>query len=265
MRKACRAEIGERVARALGHGPLEGFDARKPAQLSGGQQQRVALARALVFNPALVLMDEPLGALDKQLREQMQIEIKHIQKDLGLTVVYVTHDQSEALTMSDRIAVFNEGSCSSSTSPRTCMSARLNTFVAQFIGENNRLAGTVLSISPDGSCSVTVDGGQTVAARRSTSRGRDRPTVLSIRPERVAVTPGEGECESVLQARVEELIYHGDHARVRLDLPGNLGFVVKLPHAQAGISLQTGDIVEIGWRGADCRALDGRQGTTTGG
>jgi putative spermidine/putrescine transport system ATP-binding protein len=265
VRKASRAEIGDRVARALGLVRLKGFDTRRPAELSGGQQQRVALARALIFNPVLVLMDEPLGALDKQLREQLQIEIKHIQKDLGLTVVYVTHDQSEALTMSDRIAVFNEGSIQQLATPADLYERPLNAFVAQFVGESSRLAGTVRSISPDGSCSVTVDGGQTVAATAVNISGPGSRTILSIRPERVAVTPSEGECETVLQARVEELIYHGDHTRVRLDLPGSLGFVVKLPHARAGTSLQTGDMVRIGWRGADCRALDGRQGTTTGG
>ena len=113
-----------------------------PAQLSGGQQQRVALARALVFEPELVLMDEPLGALDKQLREQMQLEIKHLHEQLGVTVVYVTHDQSEALTMSDRIAVFNDGRIQQLAPPEELYERPANAFVAQFIGENNTLVGT---------------------------------------------------------------------------------------------------------------------------
>jgi putative spermidine/putrescine transport system ATP-binding protein len=112
---------------------------------------------------------------------------------------------------------------------------------------------------------VAVEGGQTVAATAVNISGPGSRTVLSIRPERVVVAPKEGECETVLQARVEELIYHGDHTRVRLDLPGSLGFIVKLPHARARAALETGDMVRIGWRGADCRALDARQGPTTGG
>ena len=145
VRKVGRSEVGERVARALDMVELAGFGARRPAQLSGGQQQRVAVARALVFEPKLVLMDEPLGALDKQLREQMQYEIKHIHERLGVTVVYVTHDQSEALTMSNRIAVFNDGVIQQLRHARRgSTNAPLNAFVAQFIGENNRLRGTVL-------------------------------------------------------------------------------------------------------------------------
>ena len=120
---------------------LENLAHRRPAQLSGGQQQRVALARALVFNPQLVLMDEPLGALDKRLREQMQLEIKHLHETMGITVVYVTHDQSEALTMSDRIAVFNDGIVQQIDTPDALYEHPVNSFVANFIGENNVLAG----------------------------------------------------------------------------------------------------------------------------
>ncbi len=128
-----------------------------PTQLSGGQQQRVALARALVFEPELVLMDEPLGALDKQLREHMQFEIKHIHESLGVTVIYVTHDQSEALTMSDRIAVFNDGVVQQlATPPRLSTSGRENSFVAQFIGENNTLPGTVETVA-DGHATVRLE------------------------------------------------------------------------------------------------------------
>ena len=125
---------------------LSGFESRRPAQLSGGQQQRVAVARALVFEPALVLMDEPLGALDKNLREEMQYEIKRIHENLGVTVIYVTHDQSEALTMSSRIAVFNDGVIQQLATPDVLYEKPENAFVAQFIGENNRLRGTVASV-----------------------------------------------------------------------------------------------------------------------
>ena len=142
-----RAEREGKIARALDMVQMGAMGARRPAQLSGGQQQRVALARALVFEPDLVLMDEPLGALDKQLREHMQFEIKHLHDQLGLTVVYVTHDQSEALTMSDRVAVFNEGRIQQLAPPEELYERPSNSFVASFIGENNKLGGIVESIS----------------------------------------------------------------------------------------------------------------------
>ncbi|MEO1397806.1 MAG: ABC transporter ATP-binding protein, partial [Pseudomonadota bacterium] len=142
-----KVEIETKVARALAMVELHEMGGRRPAQLSGGQQQRVAVARALVFDPSLILMDEPLGALDKQLREQMQYEIKHIHENLGVTVVYVTHDQAEALTMSDRIAVFNDGIIQQLSSPSDLYENPQNSFVAQFIGENNRLQGRVKQVS----------------------------------------------------------------------------------------------------------------------
>jgi len=137
---------------------MEQFVERMPSQLSGGQQQRIALARALVFEPQLVLMDEPLGALDKQLREHMQYEIKHIHESLGVTVVYVTHDQSEALTMSNRIAVFNDGIIQQLASPSVLYERPDNSFVAHFIGENNELPGIVDSVS-DNVAEITLSGG----------------------------------------------------------------------------------------------------------
>ncbi len=151
VRRMPRAKIAERVQRALAMVRLEAFSERRPAQLSGGQQQRIALARALVFEPSLVLMDEPLGALDKKLREQMQIEIKLLHERLGLTVVYVTHDQSEALTMSDRIAVFHDGQVMQQGTPDVLYSQPRDAFVAGFIGENNMLSGTVEAIA-NGTC-----------------------------------------------------------------------------------------------------------------
>ncbi|WP_157788522.1 ABC transporter ATP-binding protein, partial [Bradyrhizobium japonicum] len=157
VRKLGRAESEAKIKRVLEMVRLGALRKRRPAQLSGGQQQRVALARALVFDPKLVLMDEPLGALDKQLREHMQLEIKHIHEDLGVTVVYVTHDQSEALTMSDRIAVFNDGAIQQIAAPAELYERPQNAFVAQFIGENNRLHGKVIAINGE-TCKVEVPG-----------------------------------------------------------------------------------------------------------
>src|SRR4029450_13216512 len=147
VRRLPKADIDKKIERALSMVQLTQMRKRRPAQLSGGQQQRVALARALVFDPQLVLMDEPLGALDKQLREHMQLEIKHIHESLGVTVVYVTHDQTEALTMSDRIAVFNQGIIQQIDLPDRLSQQPCNSFVSNFIGENNRLNGIVREVS----------------------------------------------------------------------------------------------------------------------
>src|SRR5271167_4288589 len=163
VRKIPKPEIETRIKRALDMVQLGAFSHRRPGQLSGGQQQRVALARALVFDPKLVLMDEPLGALDKQLREQMQLEIKHIHQNLGVTVVYVTHDQSEALTMSDRIAVFNDGIIKQLATPADLYERPDNAFVAQFIGENNRLRGKVTAMNGT-TCQVEISGSGSVRA-----------------------------------------------------------------------------------------------------
>ena len=180
----------ERVRRALQLVRLEGLEQRRPGQLSGGQQQRVAIARALVFEPELVLMDEPLGALDRRLREELQYEIRRIHRDLGVTVLYVTHDQQEALVMSDRVAVFQAGRIEQVASPEGLYEEPARSFVARFIGENNRLAGRVTSIT-DEICDVDV-GGETVRALRVAPCGPGDATTLSIRPERVAVAPAPG-------------------------------------------------------------------------
>ncbi|MCI5042727.1 MAG: ABC transporter ATP-binding protein, partial [Donghicola eburneus] len=161
VRKLGKSEREAKVKRALDMVQMGAFGGRRPAQLSGGQQQRIALARALVFEPELVLMDEPLGALDKQLREHMQFEITRIAHDLGITTVYVTHDQTEALTMSDRVAVFNDGRIQQLAPPDELYEAPQNSFVAQFIGENNTLDGTVQEIK-DGYAIVKLDSGETI-------------------------------------------------------------------------------------------------------
>lgn len=259
VRKVGRPEVRGRVERALDLVRLKGFEKRRPTELSGGQQQRVALARALIFDPTLVLMDEPLGALDKQLREQLQIEIKHIQKELGLTVVYVTHDQSEALTMSDRIAVFNDGTVQQLASPAELYEQPHNAFVAQFIGESSRLTGVVHAVGADGLCRVVIEGNEVVEALAVNIGGPGSRTTLSVRPERVIIHPREGECDTVLSALVEELIYHGDHTRVRLNVHGSGDFLVRVPHGHRDVGINSGETIMIGWRSVDCRALDASQ------
>jgi len=228
VRRINKNEIESRIKRALDMVRLSDFGARRPGQLSGGQQQRVAVARALVFDPKLVLMDEPLGALDKQLREQMQYEIKHIHNNLDVTVVYVTHDQSEALTMSNRICVFNEGIIEQLASPTDLYERPNNAFVAQFIGENNTLPGQVTSVNGN-HCQVQTDGGATVEALKVNVDASGDRTTLSLRPERVEVNPEPGKFPNVFDARVEELIYLGDHIRTRASVCGQTDFIVKIP------------------------------------
>ena len=214
------------------------FANRRPAQLSGGQQQRIALARALVFEPELVLMDEPLGALDKQLREHMQFEIKHLHEQLGVTVVYVTHDQSEALTMSDRVAVFNDGRIQQLARPEELYERPVNSFVAQFIGENNTLEGTVETIE-DGVCTVRLGSGELLdAVPVNVTRAGERTTV-SIRPERVEFKPEQLPAGArTLEAEVVEFIYMGDTFRTRMRVAGNGRLRDEVPQqrrpAQAG-------------------------------
>jgi putative spermidine/putrescine transport system ATP-binding protein len=250
-----KSTIEAKIKRALEMVSLQAFSSRKPAQLSGGQQQRVAVARALVFEPELVLMDEPLGALDKQLREQMQYEIKHLADRLGVTVVYVTHDQTEALTMSDRIAVFNDGVIQQLSTPAELYEAPQNSFVAQFIGENNRLNGEVQAVT-NGVCRVRLSDGTGVDALTINVAGQGAKTTLSIRPERVEVNPTSPEVTNRINGTVAELIYLGDHVRAFVNAVGNQQFVVKAQNRDGAFSLKAGEPVVLGWKTKDCRALD---------
>lgn len=249
-----KSECEERINRALDMVELKKFGTRRPAQLSGGQQQRVAVARALVFDPELVLMDEPLGALDKQLREQMQYEIKRIHDRLGVTIVYVTHDQTEALTMSDRVAVFNDGVIQQLSSPDELYENPQNSFVAQFIGENNKLSGSVLKCEDD-VCSVKLDNGSVVKADPVNVSERGERTTLSIRPERVAIKP-ECDEEHAIDGRIEELIYLGDHIRIRVNVAENDEFIVKIRNDRDRQKIAIGDIVKVSWNFSDAKALD---------
>ncbi len=256
VRKIGKSDREAKVKRALDMVQMGAFGGRRPAQLSGGQQQRIALARALVFEPELVLMDEPLGALDKQLREHMQFEITNLAHSLGITTVYVTHDQTEALTMSDRVAVFDDGRIQQLDPPDVLYEEPKNSFVAQFIGENNTLEGVVQEIKGD-HCVVKRDGGEVIDATPVTVSKVGERTKVSIRPERVEfnkdrLQPGA----HTLKAEVLEFIYMGDIFRTRLKVAGNDDFVIKTRNAPDQVRLQPGSTVEIGWLPKDCRALD---------
>jgi len=217
MRGLGRSEIEGRVKRALDMVQLSAMSSRKPAQLSGGQQQRVALARALVFEPAVVLMDEPLGALDKQLREQMQLDIRALHKRLELTVVFVTHDQAEALTMSDRIAVFNHGNIEQIGSPRDIYDRPQTRVVAEFIGETNLIEGTVTATGKTGA-SVELADGRHLIVSGSGSLSVGSRVHISVRPERISLAArGTGSATNALPTKILDSVYQGDHLRVQLD------------------------------------------------
>jgi len=251
-----KSEREGKIKRALDMVQMGEFGGRRPAQLSGGQQQRIALARALVFEPELVLMDEPLGALDKQLREHMQFEITRLAHELGITTVYVTHDQTEALTMSDRVAVFNDGRIQQLAPPDQLYESPDNSFVAQFIGENNTLLGTVKEVK-GGYALVELDDGEVIDCKPVNVSKPGERTLVSIRPERVEIDKSRLHPDAhLLKAEVLEFIYMGDIFRTRLRVAGNEDFVIKTRNAPDQKRLRPGETIEIGWLPDDCRALD---------
>jgi len=254
VRKMSKEDIQKKINKVLGMVSLSGFENRMPNQLSGGQQQRVAVARALVFDPKLVLMDEPLGALDKNLRENMQYELKHIHESLGVTVVYVTHDQGEALTMSNRIAVFNDGNIQQLSGPAALYEEPENSFVAKFIGENNTIDGVVKEINNE-FCKVENSDGSEIIANPILIKNIGDKTRMSLRPERVILDPPD-EVVNKFQSLVKEIIYHGDHTRIRVNLLGQDDFILKVPNSTNFKNIKVNDTINLGWAHKDCRALD---------
>ena len=253
VRRLPADERAERVARALRLVRLSGFEDRRPAELSGGQQQRVAIARALVFEPDLVLMDEPLGALDRRLREEMQFEIRRIHRELGVTILYVTHDQQEAMVMSDRVAVFRNGRIEQVAAPVTLYEEPERAFVAQFIGENNLLRAKVTATDGD-VCDVDTGAGVVRAFDVKGSAAGDVVT-LAIRPERVEVAPETGRFANELTAEALDVVFIGDHLRVRLRLGERDDFIAKMPNIVGHGTVLPGDSVRIGWAVLDGRVL----------
>ena len=255
-RRIAGEKVAQSVMRALDMVQLRDFAARRPAQLSGGQQQRVAIARALVFEPDLVLMDEPLGALDRRLREEMQYEIRALQQRLGVTMIYVTHDQNEAMVLSDRVAVMEQGRISQVASPEALYEEPQRLFVANFIGENNRLEGRIVAYRPD-ECQVEV-GGEIVRAFPVAINEKDAQTSVTIRPERVALNPAPGLYPNCFKAKVEDIIFMGDYLRIHATLLGQTQFIVKIPNTIGHGGILPRDTVTLGWLVTDCRALDVR-------
>ena len=231
VRKVSKDEQARRVQKALDMVQLGGMADRLPSRLSGGQQQRVALARALVFEPKLVLMDEPLGALDKQLREHMQIELKELHHQLGLTFVYVTHDQSEALTMSDRVAVFNDGVIQQLAGVEDLYEAPTTRFVAGFVGDSTVLRGKLTAAN-----TLTLTDGRVLQGVNVTQAAVGSLAEACVRPERIVWhSEARADHPNYLAATVTRVIYHGDHLRLLCDLgPGQPEATVKLPLTREG-------------------------------
>jgi putative spermidine/putrescine transport system ATP-binding protein len=231
VRKLSPGDQLAKVAKALDMVQLGAMGERYPSQLSGGQQQRVALARALVFDPQLVLMDEPLGALDKQLREHMQIELKALHRRLGVTFVYVTHDQSEALTMSDRVAVFNDGAIQQIDTVTQLYETPSNRFVAGFVGDSTVLQGQVTALTGS-TCEVRTASGIVLSGTNVNQANTSESVQCSIRPERLHIATEAGT--NTFAATVLDIIYFGDHLRIRCAVEGQPEATIKmaLAHAQ---------------------------------
>lgn len=215
MRRYSRSIIKQKVQKALDMVQLSNYGKRRPTEMSGGQQQRIALARALVFEPRVILMDEPFGALDKQLREQMQLDIRDMHKRLGLTVVFVTHDQSEALTMSDRIAVFNKGNIEQIGTPLEIYEKPKTDFVAQFIGETNLIRGIVASIDDNFIRMKINDTELKVTKINSVKLGEE--IAISLRPEWITLSKDPLTNDNMLPGTVRDTVYRGEHTRIDVD------------------------------------------------
>lgn len=290
MQKVSRSEIKRRVSEALDLVRLPQLSERKPGQLSGGQQQRIALARALVNRPEVLLLDEPLGALDLKLRKAMQLELKQIQAEVGITFIYVTHDQEEALTMSDRIAVMNEGVVQQTGAPKEIYEHPSNRFVADFIGETNFVPGRVLTMGEF--TSVEVAGQPWLASPEGRTLSLNQMVTIAIRPEKITLYPRGpinpaktnidtdelaslfgGEVPSktidmgeylatekdnvVLDGHVEEAIYIGTDTRYRVSLAQDVSLFVRMQNygSRYDLPFQIGEQVYVHWAAENAQIL----------
>jgi len=260
MRGLARADTKARADKMLDLVGLSAFAGRYPRELSGGQQQRVALARGLVFNPDLVLLDEPLGALDKKLREQMQVEIKRIHRSVGTTVIYVTHDQTEALTMSDLVVVMHQARVAQVGTPRELYEAPTDLFVADFLGDSNLLAAQVVEASGD-EVAVQIANGQTIRAVRGSSAAATGARVVAlIRPEDMAVCASNEQAhgQDVLSGTLRDISYHGDTFKLDVAVGDEL-LTVKVARAH-GAAMSPGQDVFLSWKPSAVRVLPAADG-----
>jgi spermidine/putrescine transport system ATP-binding protein len=258
MKSVAKADIAPRVKEALAMVRLPGYENRKPRQLSGGQQQRVALARALVNRPEVLLLDEPLGALDLKLRKEMQLELKTLQREVGITFIYVTHDQEEALTMSDRIAVMSKGKLLQVGSSLEIYEEPNCRFVADFIGETNFISGTVLSAA-DGKAEFEADGLRMRAEAGPDVRAGMQAT-LAVRPERVRLSPEKpADTSNAFAGEVRESIYIGTDTHFRVNLTPSVSVRIRrqntVPIGMPALVGPSGANVWVSWYPESARVL----------
>ncbi|MDN8617474.1 ABC transporter ATP-binding protein [Variovorax ginsengisoli] len=250
IRSVAKAEIATRVDRALAQVRLGGLERRRPSELSGGQQQRVALARALVFEPEILLLDEPMGALDKNLREEVQLELRQLQRELGVTTVLVTHDQEEALSLSTRLVVLDQGRIQQIDTPIAAYQRPSNRFVAQFIGTANLFRGELRH--RDGQALVAFPDGALLGCMAPS--GPAGPVDVVVRPEHVELLPADAA--QGLRVEVVESVYLGQSSRLHLRTADGVPVVALLQ--RQGPAYSPGEALRIGWRPANAWAMAGR-------
>jgi putative spermidine/putrescine transport system ATP-binding protein len=255
MRGVGRSEANKRAREALARVHLSPLVGKRPARLAAGEQQRVALARIMVFEPDVIIMDEPLASLDMDLAIRMEEEIRQIHENLGNTVVYATQDHTEAIALSDRIAIINAGAVQQTGTPEALYEEPQNAYTARFMGETNMLHGTVTS-HDDKTCQVTLDTGEEVTATAINVSGSGARTRLSVRPERLIFNPDELRVPNRYKAKIDGMDFRGDHTLVHLRLPSGTQLEAKIPNGQAEDGFGSSDDVEVGWHAAHCRALD---------
>jgi spermidine/putrescine transport system ATP-binding protein len=246
-------ELHKRVTDACEMVQLSGFEKRKPGMLSGGQQQRVALARALVNHPKVLLLDEPLGALDLKLRKEMQLYLKNLQHEVGITFIYVTHDQEEALTMSDRIAVMNEGRVQQVADPPTLYELPRNRFVSDFIGQTNVFSGTVESVSGK-RITLSTPSGKVQATAREVEVEVGSEAQAAVRPEKVRFG---SEGDNTSNVRVREIVYLGVSTQYITELPDGEKVVLYEQNSREDANPEIGEEVSVAWDARNCLILGG--------
>ncbi|TDQ84212.1 putative spermidine/putrescine transport system ATP-binding protein [Dongia mobilis] len=247
VRDVPAAEIKARVAESLDLVRLSGLEARRPRQLSGGQQQRVALARALVTRPSVLLLDEPLSALDKHLRQEMQVELRRIQRQIGITTIFVTHDQEEALTLSDRVAIFNQGRVVQAGAPRAVYERPVNRFAAGFLGEANFLEGQVTALSGGEARVALVGGGELALPQGDLAAGS--AVLIALRPEKISIEPGMAVGANAVAGRITAAIFSGSSLTYRVAVGERLMIVFEQNKSRA--PLTEGSEVVLRWNAAD--------------
>lgn len=265
-RRTPEAEVGPLVDEVLELVHLEGFAKRYPDELSGGQQQRVALARALVLHPKVLLLDEPLGALDRKLRKDMQVELRRLQTEIGITFLYVTHDQEEAMSMSDRVAVMRDGRFEQVAAPEEIFQKPRTRFTADFMGASNILAGTVQGASADQNggqsgdrLSIALESGMTITSEKKDGLSPGDSVEFSVRPEDVYLRPSgdDLETDNRFEGRITQKVYLGDVTEFDIDLGGNVSIVCRSESRQAQrLGLKKDQSVLVGWDVEDCNLLD---------